>query len=153
MCDYSLHNAKTRDAEVGDKLVTNNFGTGTVGFCSVEEYREGLNPAVAVCVRPGTEISFEEGAISMKCPLYPRDDDEKINHGKVAVFAHISQEEDGSMFLHRDVLDFPDGTRVALNRLVPGQRATVLQLPHIETLKKVADEVDAILESAFAADR
>ena len=33
MCDYSLHNVKTRPAKVSDKLTTRNFGTGTRGFC------------------------------------------------------------------------------------------------------------------------
>jgi hypothetical protein len=32
MCDYSLMHVKSRDARVGDKLVTRNFGTGTRGF-------------------------------------------------------------------------------------------------------------------------
>jgi hypothetical protein len=30
---------------------------------------------------------------------------------------------------HHDALEFPDGRIVLLTRLVPGQRATVLQLP------------------------
>ena len=29
MCDYSLHNVKSRPAKVGDKLTTHNFNTGT----------------------------------------------------------------------------------------------------------------------------
>jgi len=29
MCDYSLHNVKSRPAKVGDKLSTRDFGTGT----------------------------------------------------------------------------------------------------------------------------
>ena len=29
MCDYSLHNVKTRPAKVGDKLITRDFGTGS----------------------------------------------------------------------------------------------------------------------------
>ena len=29
MCDYSLHNVRTRPAEVGDKLITHSFPTGT----------------------------------------------------------------------------------------------------------------------------
>lgn len=31
--------------------------------------------------------------------------------------------------MHHDALEFPDGRIVLLTRLVPGQRATVLQLP------------------------
>ena len=52
MCDYSLHNVKTRPAKVGDKLTVRNFGTGTHGFAASED------ASVAVCVRPGTELAF-----------------------------------------------------------------------------------------------
>ncbi len=50
MCDYSLHNVKTRPAKVGDKLVTRRFSTGTTGFASPEDVD------VAVCLLPGTEL-------------------------------------------------------------------------------------------------
>ena len=54
MCDYSLHNVKSRPAKVGDKLTTRNFGTGTRGFAAPED------ASVAVCVLPGTELSFSD---------------------------------------------------------------------------------------------
>jgi len=54
MCDYSLHNVKSRPAKVGDKLTTRDFGTGTHGFSASEDAN------VVVCVRPGTELSFAE---------------------------------------------------------------------------------------------
>src|SRR5215469_13303908 len=54
MCDYSLHSIKSRSAEVGDKLTTRDFGTGTRGFSASED------ASVVVCVRPGTELSFAE---------------------------------------------------------------------------------------------
>ena len=44
MCDYSLHSVRTRPANVGEKLVTHNFGTGTRGFAAPEDC------SVAVCV-------------------------------------------------------------------------------------------------------
>ena len=52
MCDYSLHNVKSRPAKVGDKLTTRNFGTGTIGFAASED------ASLAVCILPGTELSF-----------------------------------------------------------------------------------------------
>jgi hypothetical protein len=53
MCDCSLHNVTTRPAKVGDKLVTQQFvGSFTRGFAAPDD----LN--VAVCVLPGTELSF-----------------------------------------------------------------------------------------------
>jgi hypothetical protein len=32
MCDYSLHNVKTRPGKVDDKLTTRSFGTGTAAL-------------------------------------------------------------------------------------------------------------------------
>jgi hypothetical protein len=53
MCDYSLHNVKSRPAKVGDKLTTHNFYTGTGGFAAPEDV------STAVCVLPGTELAFD----------------------------------------------------------------------------------------------
>src|ERR1035437_4243816 len=55
MCDYSLHAVATRPAQVGETLITTTFyGTATRGFASESE------PAVAVCMLPGTELAFAE---------------------------------------------------------------------------------------------
>ena len=54
MCDYSLHNVKSRSAKIGDKLTTRNFGTGTRGFAAPEDV------TTAVCVLPGTELAFAQ---------------------------------------------------------------------------------------------
>ena len=56
MCDYSLHHVQSRPAKVGDKLTTRDFGLGTRGFAAPED------ESVAVCVLPGTELSFAGGA-------------------------------------------------------------------------------------------
>jgi hypothetical protein len=39
MCDYSLHNVKSRPAKVGDKLVTRRFSSATGGFCAPDEVK------------------------------------------------------------------------------------------------------------------
>src|SRR6516165_871244 len=52
MCDYSLHQVKSRPAKVGDKLMTINFRTGTRGFAAPED------STTAVCILPGTELAF-----------------------------------------------------------------------------------------------
>jgi hypothetical protein len=52
MCDYSLHNVKSRPAKVGDRLTTHNFNTGTREFAAPED------ASTAVCVLPGTELAF-----------------------------------------------------------------------------------------------
>ena len=55
MCDYSLHAVATRPAKVGETLITTTFrGTSTRGFASESE------PAVAVCMLPGTELAFAD---------------------------------------------------------------------------------------------
>jgi hypothetical protein len=53
MCDYSLHNVRSRPAKAGDKLTTRNFDTSTRGFSAPEDAN------MAVCVLPGTELAFK----------------------------------------------------------------------------------------------
>ena len=52
MCDYSLETIQSRSAKVGDRLTTHLFKTRTRGFSAPE------NRDVAVCLLPGTELSF-----------------------------------------------------------------------------------------------
>jgi hypothetical protein len=52
MCDYSLETVKTRPARVGDKVVNHRFWSATGGFCAPEDIH------LAVCLLPGTEMSF-----------------------------------------------------------------------------------------------
>jgi hypothetical protein len=139
MCDYSLHGVRSRPAEIGDKLVTKDFGTGTHGFASVTD------ATTAVCLLPGTEVAFASevtyadwrfgslirGAFQVKTPH------------KTAIFRQINKGQAG---IHRDALEFPDGNVVLLTRLYESQEATVLQLP-AETRVPVQEknqEVDLI---------
>jgi hypothetical protein len=121
MCDYSLHNVKTRPAKVGDKLTARRFGLGTRGFCAPEDRN------VAVCLLPGTELSF---AAEVKCEAYRLFvwRDTVINH-KTAIFRQINKDR---VAAHHDALEFPDGQIVLLTYLQEGQEATVLQLPAAE---------------------
>jgi hypothetical protein len=118
MCDYSLHLVASRPARVGDRLVTTEFGrTITRGFAAVGE------PDVAVCLLPGTELAFEgpveyERALS----LFGRS---RVEH-RVARFRQMNMDDP---HVHHDALEFPGGQIVMLTRLIPGQRASVLQLP------------------------
>jgi hypothetical protein len=118
MCDYSLHNVKSRPAKVGDKLTTRNFGTGTRGFAASEDR------SVAVCVLPGTELSFTKEVTCLGSGLLGWRD--KIINHNTAIFRQVNKEE---MAAHHDALEFPDGQIVLLTRLNEGQQATVLQLP------------------------
>jgi hypothetical protein len=118
MCDYSLHNVKSRPAKVGDKLTTRYFCTGTRGFSASEDMN------VAVCVRPGTELSFAREVSCIPTGLLAWRD-KVINH-RTAIFRQINKEKAA---VHHDALEFPDGQIVLLTFLCEGQQATVLQLP------------------------
>ena len=118
MCDYSLHNVKSRPAKVGDKLTTRNFNTGTRGFAAPED------TSTAVCVLPGTELAFAEevrcgrsGFFGWKVSA--------VNH-TTAIFRQINKH---NPYTHHDALEFPDGQVALLTDLFEGQEATVLQLP------------------------
>ena len=118
MCDYSLHNVKSRPAKVDDKLTTRDFGTGTRGFSASED------SSVVVCVRPGTELSFADEVRCLPLGLLSWRD-KVINH-KTAIFRQINKER---IVGHHDALEFPDGRIVLLTFLDEDQQATVLQLP------------------------
>ena len=136
MCDYSLHHVKTRPAKVGDELTTRQFGSGTRGFCAPEDMN------VAVCLLPGTELSF---AAEVKCEAYRLFvwRDTVINH-KTAIFRQINKDR---VAAHHDALEFPDGQIVPLTFLCEGQQATVLQLP---AEPKTVVETEAQQRAAFA---
>jgi hypothetical protein len=118
MCDYSLHHVQSRAAQVGDKLTTRNFGTGTRGFAAPD------NPTTAVCVLPGTELAFSE-EIAFTLPGASRSDVHKASF-KTAIFRQVNKQ---IPLAHHDALEFPDGQTVLLTDLSEGQAATVLQLP------------------------
>jgi hypothetical protein len=123
MCDYSLHAVASRPAKVGDKLITTDFhDTLTRGFTAIGE------PDVAVCLRPGTELAFEEEVerhYMFLQTLFFSKNRWKIGH-KTGVFRQINIDNPGT---HHDAIEFPNGQTVLVTRLRAGQRATVLQLP------------------------
>lgn len=116
MCDYSLHNVKTRPAKVADKLTTRLFNSGTRGFSASED------ADVAVCLLPGTELSFADEV--RRGRLWPWGDE--VAYAKIAIFRQLNQD---CPMRHHDALEFPDGRIVLLTSLSEGQQATVLQLP------------------------
>jgi hypothetical protein len=118
MCDYSLHLVASRPAKVGDRLVVTDFARSiTRGFSAVGE------PEVAVCLLPGTEVAFEEEVrYDRALSLFGT---ARVMH-TVARFRQVNMDDP---HVHHDALEFPGGQTVMLTRLLPGQRATVLQLP------------------------
>jgi hypothetical protein len=136
MCDYSLTNVRSRSAEVGDKLVTRDFGTGTRGFSASQD------ASLAVCVLPGTELSFTEEVKCISTSLLPWR--ARVINDKTAIFRQVNQ---GRLAAHHDGLEFPDGRIVLLTLLCEGQEATVLQLP---ARPKTAAEAATRQRTAYA---
>ena len=118
MCDYSLQSIKSRPAKIGDKLTTQNFGTGTRGFAASED------ATIAVCVLPGTELSFASEISYQSTSIFGWGD--KVTRHAAAIFRQINKQK---LVAHHDALEFSDGQIVLLTSLCEGQRATVLQLP------------------------
>ena len=120
MCDYSLHQVVTRQAQVADQLVTTKFAASiTRGFAAIGE------PEVAVCLLPGTEVAFErdvECEPSFGIGILPT---RKLGQ-RLASFRQVDLDNPTT---HHDALEFPNGQLVLLTRLRAGQCATVLQLP------------------------
>jgi hypothetical protein len=129
MCDYSILNVRSRAANVGDKLTTRNFGSGTRGFAAPED------ATTAVCLLPGTELAFaEEITISTAGLLFDR---KRSTGCKTAIFRQVDKD---TPHRHHDALEFPDGDMVLLTCLCEGQRATVLQLPAKPTTAAETEE-------------
>jgi hypothetical protein len=135
MCDYSLHNVKSRPAKVGDKLTTRSFGTGTRGFAASEDAN------VAVCVLPGTELSFSSEVICQTTGLFSWRG--KVIKHTTAIFRQVNKQK---VAAHHDALEFADGQIVLLTLLAEGQQATVLQLP---AEPKCADDLEKQRRAAF----
>jgi hypothetical protein len=129
MCDYSLHHVKTRPAKVGDQLVTRQFTHGTRGFSAPEDIN------VAVCVLPGTELSFENEV--ERARDWPWIIKNTIHH-KTAIFRQVNLDKH---YAHHDALEFPDGQILLLTYLMEGQQATVLQLPAAAVGSKAQQQV------------
>lgn len=117
MCDYSLEHVTSRAAAVADRLVTTTFpNTITRGFTAADDVN------IAVCLRPGTEIAFEQDAI-YEHPVTHR---QTLLPSRTARFRQIDLDRS---YAHHDALEFASGDLVPLTKLLPGQRASVLQLP------------------------
>ena len=117
MCDYSLQHVASPPAAVGETLVSTRFGESiTRGFASPDQ------PGVAVCLLPGTELTFERDV----------EFDDLFGNGRRTIAARVArfrQVDRDQRHMHHDALEFPGGEVMLVTRLVEGQRVTVLQLP------------------------
>jgi hypothetical protein len=98
---------RLRRVEGDDKLTTRLFKTGTRGFCAPED------ASVAVCVLPGTELSFTEEVRRLGSWPWSR---ATFKH-RTAIFRQINKEVPST---HHDALEFPDGKIVLLTFLEGG---------------------------------
>lgn len=143
MCDYSLHAVASRPAQAGDQLITTGFrGTSSRGFAAREDR------SVAVCLRAGTEIAFQNEPIQAGAfAAVARYFGFGTVGAKLARFRklHIEQYDD-----HHDALEFANGKIVYLTTLRPGQEAVILQLPVGEEMPSV--EAPYVATSSDRAD-
>lgn len=142
MCDYSLHHVASRPAKVGDKVRSTKFENSiTSGFAAIGE------PDVAVCMRPGTELAFDDDVVYSQGfgLIPPRFGYATIPH-RVARFRQIEPERPN---VHHDALEFPGGQIVLVTMLREGLTATVLQLP-ADPEHKPAEETAAPQNEPFA---
>jgi hypothetical protein len=118
MCDYSLHLVASRPAKVADKLVSTDFVKSiTRGFTEIGK------PEVAVCLLPGTELAFDNDVeYDRAFSMFGR---ARVGQ-RVARFRQVNMNDP---HVHHDALEFPGGLIVMVTRLIPGQTASVLQLP------------------------
>jgi hypothetical protein len=136
-----LGRAEQLDAKLQDESrrsvaeFARDFGTGTRGFAASE------NATVAVCVLPGTELSFADEVRCLSTGLLVWRD--KVLNHKTAIFRQINKDK---VAAHHDALEFPDGQIVFLTSLSAGQHATVLQLP---AEPKTAVESEAQRRAAY----
>lgn len=138
MCDYSLHAVQSRPAVVGETLVTTTFrGTSTRGFASESD------PAVAVCMLPGTELAFAENVRYDSRWIWT-----KTIGFRVGVFNEVEPDVPDR---HHDAVEFPDGNRVLVTQLVEGQRVSVLQLPALQAPVEHKPKVVERRVSTFAS--
>ena len=139
MCDYSLHAMATRPAVVGETLISTTFrGTSTRGFASPRE------PAVAVCMLPGTELAFAQDVKYDSRWIWTKTIGFRV--GKFnTINPHVRER-------HHDAIEFPDGSHVLVTQLCEGQRATVLQLPVVHPMgERTTTQVDTPTTTRLSA--
>jgi hypothetical protein len=128
-----LKTLASRPAKVGDKLVTTDFGTRTRGFSERLEITAGgyCHGDIAICLLPGTELAFD-APIAATGYLFS-----KVYLTQVARFTQVGKH---ILHAHHDALELPGEHTVKLTLLLPGQTATVLQLPAEPKNDKEAEE-------------
>jgi hypothetical protein len=140
MCDYSLMNVPNRLARAGEELVTHRFTTGSIGLASHLDLQANidqpvplkwtlwssirvflnppaLKPVPAICIPPGARLVLSD---------IPEQLQRETGVGPVeeVTFTQIS----AASHTYRDMVRFPNGRAILLQRLNEGQRVRVLAL-------------------------
>jgi hypothetical protein len=150
MCDYSLHQNRTRLAEDGEELVVHRFSGGSLGLASPKElnaktaycsqysgapcawswsrvtslFRWANGEAsrvTAVCIPPGSRLVLRDIGANIQKQM-------GVEAEEYVVFDQLSA--DASTY--RDCVTFRNGQKLSLQRLRPGQRVDVLTLTPAE---------------------
>ena len=150
MCDYSLMGFPNRLAVTGEELVVHRFPTNSLGLVSPSNLTpvtncsqprsQGFwdtlkswfktptsNPAVAVCIPPGSQLLLHD------IPPHLRDH-LKVGSVEEVTFTQIT----ANAYAHRDAVRFGNGCELQLQRLIVGQKVRVLNLS-AEPMQMVPD--------------
>ena len=151
MCDYSLMHYRNRLANVGEKLITTSFPSGTMGFTAApasiptasagkrllswatQRKRVAPQPAktelCAVCLPEGSRLQIADISPQLQAQL---------NVGPIEEVKVVQLS--GEVFSYRDAIEFSHGRRVSLQDLPPGMTADVLSVESEST--EAATEID-----------
>jgi hypothetical protein len=143
MCDYSLGACKTRDAAVGNELISGSILSAYRQQSMTRGFHAANAPDVAVCLRPGTELAFDGPVKTDGNTWWPFSANEWPH--TTAIFREVGIDRP---MQHHDTLEFPDGTSVLVTRLAPGQKCRVLQLgvdPKVAHAEGQARQGDGLL--------
>ena len=137
MCDYSLHNVRSRPAVEGEPLQIHVFPTGSLGLAApadlqprvkeapgrglagwrqkIKNWFEAEPPVPAVCVPPGARLVLREVPTALR---------QKLNIGaeEEVTFIKLNPTQSG----YRDAVRFNNGQEILLQRLPKGLRLDVL---------------------------
>jgi hypothetical protein len=141
MCDYSLHQNRTRLAEDGEELVVHRFSGGSLGMASPKELgvcspncsgstpvwswsgitnwfrsiNRVANGVTAVCIPPGSQLVLRDIESSTQKQV-------GVSAEELVTFDQLSADA----CTYRDCVVFQNGQKLSLQKLRPGQRVEVL---------------------------
>jgi hypothetical protein len=162
MCDYSLHNIRTRKAVEGEPLQVHRFPTGSLGLASPNDLQPRVKkgasetpeqspakwwqaiknwfevepaPEVpAVCVSPGTQLILREipSAVRQKFD---------VKEEEMVTFVQLNPTPSG----YRDAIRFSNGKELLLQRLPKGLQVDVLRLSGSDEPEPMPEEPSEIV--------